>query len=104
MLTAVLCLGVSYFLLYSVRVLIVNYNGNPYSFAEPRVQLICILINVILFRFAMVTFQKENTARGILFATVLLTIVYFFLFSRYHFRMSSPKQNVEMDNGVVVER
>jgi hypothetical protein len=102
MLTGLLCLGISYFLIYSLRLVVVNYNGNPYSFAEPRVQLIAILINVILFRFMMVTFQKEKTGRGILFTTVLLTFIYFFLYSRYHFRMSPPKQDTEMEKGVVV--
>ena len=104
MLTGVLCLGVSYFLLYSLRLLMVKYNGNPYSFAEPRVQLVSVLINVILFRFMMVTFQKEKTGRGVLFITVILTFLYFFLYSRYQFRMAPQKPDIEVEKGVVVYR
>src|SRR5437588_3394250 len=94
--TAIVCLALSYFLLYSLRFAIVSHYGNPFVFAEPRIQLISILINVIVFRFVMVNIKKEKTGRGILFTTVILTFIYFFLYSRYNFRMASAKPVIEI--------
>jgi hypothetical protein len=85
-------LAVSYFLLYNLRLLFVAHYDNPYLFAEPRTQLFSILANLIFFRFMVVNFKKESMGKGILFSTVIIAFIYFFLYSRYHFRMESKKQ------------
>jgi hypothetical protein len=95
-LTALLCLGLSYFLIYGLRLLLINHYGNPFVFAEPKIQLLSVLINIILFRLMTVNLKKEKTGRGILFTTVILTFIYFFLYSRYHFRMSSATPTNEL--------
>jgi hypothetical protein len=97
-LIAILCLGISYFLLYILRLAFVNYYGNPYVFAEPRIQLIAMLINVVLFRVVVVNFKKEKTGRGILFTTVILTFLYLVLYSRYNFRMTPVKIPSEIES------
>jgi hypothetical protein len=97
MLTAILCLSISYFLLYGIRAVVVSYYGNPFLFAEPKIQMIAVVINIVVFRFVLVTFKKEKTGRGILFATVVLIFIYFFLYSRYHFRMSTVREHFEIE-------
>jgi hypothetical protein len=86
---AIACFILTYLLIYGIRILIVNYLSNPFAFEEPRIQLLCILINIILFRYVLVNLNRDRTGRGILFSTVLIALIYFFLFSRYHFRMSA---------------
>jgi hypothetical protein len=95
-LLAILCFIVSFFLLYSLRQAIIHF-GNPSAFAEPLIELISVLLNIILFRVVFVNLKKERTGRGILFTTVIVTFIYFFLYSRYHFRMT-PEQSPEIEN------
>ncbi len=74
----------SIFLFYNLlslgRTLLVNYYQNPYMLKSPAVQLITMLINIIIFRFLLIKFDREKTAKGILFVTVLLTFIYFYFF------------------------
>jgi hypothetical protein len=90
--TAVLGLALSSFLLYGLRLIIVNQYGYSTALEEPKLQMIAIVINVILFRLVMVNFKMEKTGRGILFTTVLLTFIYLFLYSRYHFRITPARK------------
>jgi hypothetical protein len=71
----------------SLRLALAEHYGNPYFFAPPRVELISILVNIILFRIVIVNFKKEKTGRGILFSTVIIAMVFFFLFYKYNFRL-----------------
>ena len=80
----ILGLVTSYFALYVLRKLAINYTGNENAFAAPRIQLIAIVINILILRLFMVTFQHERTGKGILFATVILSLVYFYLFFRVY--------------------
>lgn len=80
-------LVVTWFALRAGRLVLVGYYGNPYFFSAPRVELICILINILLFRIVIVNLKKEKTGRGILFGTVLISLVFFFLFYKYNFRL-----------------
>jgi predicted branched-subunit amino acid permease len=99
--TAMLGLAINCFLLFSVRHILMNHFGNEGVFAEPKPQLIAVLINIIFFRLVIVNYKKEKTGRGILFTTVMLALVYFFMHSRYHFRMMSTEPNIEMENSNV---
>ena len=85
--TGITMLVISYFSLRAIRLLLVDYYGNPYFFPSPRVELICILINILLFRVMIVNLEKEKTGRGILFVTVILSITYLFLFYKFNYRL-----------------
>jgi hypothetical protein len=95
--TAILSLAITSFLFYSIG-FVGPDNFHTSVFVEPKPQLISVLINIILFRFMMVSFKKENTGRGILFTTVVLTFIYFFLYSRYQFRLMPTNTPIEIQN------
>jgi hypothetical protein len=88
LLFGVLSLGLTYFLVRSIRLAVVNYYGNHYMLAPPRIQLITIMLNILFFRFIMVNLKKENAGKGMLFSTVILSLIYFWLFLRYNFTFS----------------
>ena len=85
--TGVVTLVISYFSLRAIRLSVAEYYGNPYIFPAPRIELICMLINILFFRVMIVNLQKEKTGRGILFITVILSITYFFLFYKFNYRL-----------------
>lgn len=87
LITGMFTLIISYFSLRAIRLSVAEYYGNPYIFQAPRVELICILINILFFRVMIVNLQKEKTGRGILFITVILSITYFFLFYKFNYRL-----------------
>ncbi|HRH67316.1 MAG TPA: hypothetical protein PLU53_13515, partial [Bacteroidia bacterium] len=60
-----------------------QYYGNPYLFSPPRVQLFSVLLNVLVFRFLLITYDREKTAKGILFITVIAAFTYLFYFYRF---------------------
>lgn len=76
------------FTLRCARLALADYYGNPYFFPSPRVELISILINILFFRVVIVNMQKDKTGRGILFSTVLLSMIFFFLYFKMNFRLS----------------
>jgi hypothetical protein len=80
-------LFLSYLAVKAIRILLVNHYDNEYLMAPPRVQLYSIVINVIIFRFMMVRFDRENTGKGILFSTIILALIYFYFYLRFNFRM-----------------
>ena len=80
-------LTLTYLGLREVRLALVDYYGNPYFFPAPRIELITILVNIILFRVVIINYGKEQTGRGILFITVILSLAFFFLFYRYNYRL-----------------
>jgi hypothetical protein len=80
-------LVLSYLSLRYVRLMAADHYGNPYIFPAPRVELITILINVLLFRIMIVNIKKEETGKGILFVTVILAITFFILFFKFNFRL-----------------
>ena len=87
LITGITTLVISYFSLRAVRLSIAEYYGNPYIFPAPRIELICMLINILFFRVMIVNLGKEKTGKGILFITVILSITYFFLFIKYSYRL-----------------
>jgi len=86
--TGIVTLFLSYFVVRAVRILLVNHFDNEYLMAAPRVQLYSIVINVIIFRFMVIKFERENTGKGILFSTVILALIYFFLYTKFNLRMN----------------
>src|SRR5262245_48603827 len=77
----------SYVLFRWLRLALVNHYGNPYFFPAPRIQLLAILLNVILFRYIMVKVRKEKTGKGILLSTVVLSFAYFYMFLRHNYQL-----------------
>ena len=70
-----------------IRLTLAGHYGNPYFFPAPRVELISILLNVLLFRIVIINLKKESLGRGILFITVMTAIAYFFMFFRYQYQL-----------------
>jgi hypothetical protein len=73
-----------YVILAYARIFIVNYYGNPYLLMAPRIHLFSIFLNILLFRFFMIKKNKEKFGKGILLATVMASLVYFFYYFKYH--------------------
>jgi hypothetical protein len=71
-----------FYLFSYIRSLLINYTGNYYMLRPPAVQLFAMVINVILFRILMINLDKEKTAKGFLFITVLATLAYFAFYFR----------------------
>jgi hypothetical protein len=85
--TGIALLFLTYLLLRTVRLAMASHYGNPYFFPSPRIEFITILINIILFRYVIINLKKEKTGRGILFGTVMLAILFFFLFYKFNYRL-----------------
>jgi len=83
----IVTLFLSYLAVRTVRLLLVNHYGNEFIMAPPRIQLYSIVINVVLFRFLIIKYDKENIGKGLLFITIVLALIYFYLYSRYNLRM-----------------
>jgi hypothetical protein len=84
MLSGLITFILSFFMITYIRSLVVNYYSNPYILLPPSVQLLSMGINVILFRILIINLKRENTGKGFLFVTVLITLVYFFIFFKAH--------------------
>jgi hypothetical protein len=87
LITGTITLIVSWISLRAIRFTVAEYYGNPYIFPSPRIEFICMLINILFFRIMIVNLDKEKTGRGILFITVVLSITYFFLFYKFNYRL-----------------
>ncbi|CAN5460176.1 hypothetical protein BH11BAC1_BH11BAC1_22950 [soil metagenome] len=85
--TGIASLFLSWLALRAIRMALVDYYGNPYFFPSPRIELITMLINLILFRVVIVNLKREKTGRGILFSTVVASMIFFFLFYKQNFRL-----------------
>ena len=73
-----------YFLLAYIRHIIVNHYQNQYMLMAPKVQLFAIFLNVLFFRFVMVSLNKEKSGKGILLATIAASSAYFYFWFRYN--------------------
>ena len=73
----------TYFLFEYIRSTIADACGNPYMFQAPRVQLCSLLVNILAFRFLLVNYDREKTAKGILFISVMSALTYFYYFYRF---------------------
>ncbi len=79
----VVLLCINYFFFEYLRSILADHYGNPYLFPAPRIQLFAILVNILLFRLCLINFDKEKTAKGILFITVLSALGYLFYFYKF---------------------
>jgi len=75
-------LFVSYFSLFAFRRFVVEYTGRLYFLAHPMLELLTITFNILLVRYFMITSDREKTGKGILFVTVIVSFIYFYLFFR----------------------
>jgi hypothetical protein len=82
--SGIVSLCLFYFLLSSIKMLVINYYENYYLFQAPKVHLFSIFLNVLLFRFVIVKTDKEKLGKGILLATVSFSFVYFYYFLKFH--------------------
>jgi hypothetical protein len=78
-----LLLIIFYLLINFIRLRLIAYYNDPYILRPPTVQLFCMVLNVLVFRWMMINMEKEKTGKGILFVTVLSVFVYFFIFYRH---------------------
>lgn len=79
-----LLLAVSYGIFSLLRSVGVAYYADPYFFPAPRVQLFCIVVNVVAFRFLVVRFNREQTGKGLLMITVIAAFSYFYYYYKIH--------------------
>ncbi len=87
MIAGLVTLVLSFIALRAVRLAFVIYYDNPYFFPAPRVEFITIVITLIFFRLVIVNMKMDKTGRGMLFVTVILSLVYLFLFFKHNFRL-----------------
>ena len=62
--------------------LVIDITDNAAILRPPFPQLLAMLMNILLFRLLIINLKKENTGKGVLFITVLLTLAYFFIYNR----------------------
>jgi hypothetical protein len=80
LITGLISLVVFYYLLTGLRMMIIKYTDDEGILRPPAIQLITMLMNVIIFRLVIINLDREKTAKGILFITVLITLGYFYIF------------------------
>lgn len=61
-----------------------SVTGNYSLFPAPRIQLIILAVNILLFRFLLVRWNRSETARGLLLVIVVAMAGYM-LNRKYHF-------------------
>jgi len=71
-------LYIFYLIVSQIRLFIVETIQDPYAFGSPRSELIAVTLNLICFRFLLLRFNREKTAKGMLFVTVVSTFLYVF--------------------------
>jgi hypothetical protein len=72
-----LSLVLFYFLLTMIRILLIKSIGNSNLMRPPTVLFLTIIINVILFRILLINLEKEKTAKGLFFITVIGGLSYY---------------------------
>lgn len=71
-----------FYLITGIRMLVIKFTENMAILRPPFPQLLAMLMNILLFRLLIINLKKENTGKGVLFITVLLTLAYFFIYNR----------------------
>ena len=80
LLTGTVLLFVFYFVVNGIRMIFIDKMNDPYLLKPPFAQLICLAMNMIVFRIVMINMEKEKTGKGILFITVITAFVYFVVY------------------------
>jgi hypothetical protein len=78
--SGLLALILFYSSLSGIRYLSVRCLNTELILRHPSLEFITILINIILFRFITVNFDKEKTGKGFLLSTIVVSFVYFYFF------------------------
>jgi hypothetical protein len=60
------------------RRIIAAYLNDPSIFGSPRTELLAVTLNIVLFRFLVLRFNREKTGKGVHFITVMITFAYLF--------------------------
>jgi len=59
--------------------LLFNYGSNSPMMKQSTIQLICIFSNLFLIRYYLLRLKFDYTGRGILLATFIMAIAYFYI-------------------------
>jgi hypothetical protein len=65
-----------YILLYNLDRLISYLSGHDILLKEPKLQLLILAVNIILFRFFVVKWKKIETGKGVLLAIIVTAAWY----------------------------
>lgn len=68
----------SFAILYFVNKYLANTNQGVAYIKDSTLHLICIFMNVLVFRFYMLKMKFDYTGRGILLATFIYAIIFFY--------------------------
>jgi hypothetical protein len=71
--TVVLCGGAA-----AVEKIRNGFADIPRYWTAPKPELVVLLLNIFLFRMLMLKAGYERTGRGVLFATIVLVMIYYF--------------------------
>jgi hypothetical protein len=70
---------IAYFIIYRANDYALGYFNKIQILTPTTMQLIALCANLILFRFYMLKWDKEQSGKGMLLSTFLLAFVYIFL-------------------------
>lgn len=71
----IVCMIISYFSVLFLNKLFVYFFGKDYLIV-PKLQLIVLTVNIIVFRFVMLTYKRYETGKGMLMVIAFVTILY----------------------------
>jgi hypothetical protein len=78
LLIGILSITLDYIVLVGIDRLVDATTGYGHILRAPRLQLIILAMNIILFRFMMIKWEKPESGRGILLAIVLVGVCYIY--------------------------
>jgi Mn2+/Fe2+ NRAMP family transporter len=70
-----ICVAVSFAIIFMIK----EYVGYPYQYnflQSPKPEVVLLAINVLIFRFVMLSFKKFETGKGMLLVFFLTTVLY----------------------------
>ncbi len=70
--------AISFLILYYVNKYLASTNQGVAFLKDSTLHLICIFMNVLVFRFYMLKMKFDYTGRGILLATFIYAILFFY--------------------------
>ena len=84
MVIGIISITLDYFVLFNFDKGYQSFTDNSPLFLSPRIQLIILAINILLFRFMIVKWNREQTGRGLLLVIVIAMAGYM-INRKYHF-------------------
>lgn len=76
LLIGMLSIALDYVLFLNLDKLYNHLTGNDYILNAPRLQLLILAVNIILFRFIVVKWKKIETGKGVLLAIIGVSLWY----------------------------